>query len=215
MSIIKSLIDICIHLDKHLEWLIQNYGAWTYGIIFLVIFCETGLVVTPFLPGDSLLFTLGALAGVGLLDKELLFILLLIAAVGGDAANYWIGKMVGPKIFQKENVRFLNKKHLDQTHRFYEKYGSKTIILARFVPIIRTFAPFVAGIGQMSYRKFFTYNVVGALLWIILVAGAGCFFGSNPFVKKHFSTVVLMIIIVSLVPVFWEAFRAYFGKKKD
>lgn len=215
MDIIKLLIDICIHLDKHLEWLIQNYGVWTYGIIFLVVFCETGLVVTPFFPGDSLLFTLGALAGAGLLDMATLSILLFIAAVGGDAANYWIGNLIGPKIFQQENVRFLNKKHLDQTHRFYEKYGAKTIILARFLPIIRTFAPFVAGIAQMSYRKFFTYNVVGALLWIILVAGAGYFLGSNPFVKKNFSVVILIIIVVSLIPVFWEAARAYFGKEKD
>ena len=169
MELIKILFDVVMHLDKHLDAIIRNYGMWTYLILFLIIFCETGLVVTPLLPGDSLLFAAGTFAAIGSLKVTWLFTLLSVAAILGDTVNYWIGYFVGPRVFHKENVRFLNKDYLKRTHRFYEKYGGKTIIFARFVPIIRTFAPFVAGIGTMAYIRFIIYNVIGGIAWIVFL----------------------------------------------
>jgi len=200
MELLKTFIDIFLHIDRHFSEIIQNYGLWTYLIMFIIIFLETGLVVTPFLPGDSLLFAAGAFAALGALDMTWLFVILSIAAIGGDTVNYWIGAYVGPKVFHKEKVRFLNREYLDRTHQFYEKYGGKTIIIARFVPIIRTFAPFVAGIGSMTYWKFISYNVIGGVAWIILCTLAGYFFGNLPIVKENFSLVILVIIIISILP---------------
>lgn len=200
MELLKALIDIFLHIDRHLSEIIQNYGVWTYLIMFIIIFLETGLVVTPFLPGDSLLFAAGAFAALGALDMVWLFVILSVAAIGGDTVNYWIGAYIGPKIFHKEKVRFLNREYLDRTHQFYEKYGGKTIIIARFVPIIRTFAPFVAGIGSMTYWKFISYNVIGGIAWILICTLAGYFFGNLPIVKENFSLVILAIIIISILP---------------
>jgi membrane-associated protein len=208
MELIKYLIDFILHLDAHLVELVSKYGSWTYGILFLIIFCETGLVVTPILPGDSLLFAVGALAAKGGLDIFTVFVLLSIAAIIGDTVNYWIGKIVGPKVFSSESSRLLNKEHLRRTHEFYEKYGGKTIIIARFMPIIRTFAPFVAGIGQMSYGKFLLYNVVGGLIWIAGFLYAGYFFGNIPVVKRNFTLVIFAIIIISMLPAVIEYWRA-------
>jgi len=200
MEILKIIIDIILHIDRYLSEIIQNYGLWTYLIMFTIIFLETGLVVTPFLPGDSLLFAAGTFAALGALDMMWLFVILSIAAIAGDTVNYWIGAYVGPKIFHKEKVRFLNRKYLDRTHQFYEKYGGKTIIIARFIPIIRTFAPFVAGIGSMTYWRFISYNVIGGVAWIIICTLAGYLFGNLPFVKENFSLVILAIIIISILP---------------
>jgi membrane-associated protein len=200
MELIKTSINFFMHIDVHLSAIIAAYGVWTYLILFFVIFCETGLVVTPLLPGDSLLFAAGAFAAKGALDVAWLFVILAIAAILGDTANYWIGCLLGPKVFSKEKVRFLNREYLDRTHQFYEKYGGKTIIIARFVPIIRTFAPFVAGIGSMTYMKFISYNVIGGALWIAVCVFAGYFFGNLPVVKENFSLVILAIIIISILP---------------
>lgn len=208
MELIKYLIDFILHLDKHLVELVTQYGVWTYAILFLIIFCETGLVVTPILPGDSLLFAVGALAAKGGLNVFTVFILLSIAAILGDTVNYWIGKVIGPKVFSSASSRWLNKEHLVRTHEFYEKYGGKTIIIARFMPIIRTFAPFVAGIGQMSYGKFILYNIVGGLVWIAGFLYAGYFFGNIPVVKRNFTLVVFGIIIVSVLPAVFEYLRS-------
>lgn len=208
MELIKTFIDLFLHLDYHLTWVFENYGLWTYLILFLIIFCETGLVVTPFLPGDSLLFGVGALAAGTSLQIGWLFILLSIAAIVGDAVNYWIGYKLGSKLLQRGDSRFLKKEYIDRTHRFYEKYGGKTIIFARFVPIIRTFAPFVAGVGRMSYRRFAAYNVVGGLVWISSFLYAGYFFGNIPAVKKNFTLVILGIIVVSILPGVIEVVRA-------
>jgi membrane-associated protein len=200
VEFISKIIDFIIHLDTHLSDLIQTYGLWTYLILFVVIFCETGLVVTPFLPGDSLIFAAGTFAARGDLKVGWLFLVLAAAAVIGDTVNYWIGKIIGPKIFHKEKTRFFKKKYLDRTHEFYEKYGAETIIIARFVPIIRTFAPFVAGIGRMSYLKFISYNVIGGVGWVAIFTFGGYFFGNIPFVKNNFSIVIIAIILISLVP---------------
>lgn len=207
MELIQQFIDLILHLDKHLNDIIQQYGMWTYSILFLIIFCETGLVVTPILPGDSLLFAAGTFAATGSLQVEWLLLLLSIAAVGGDTLNYWIGAYVGPKIFHKENVRFLNKEYLKRTHEFYEKYGGKTIIIARFMPIIRTFAPFVAGIGKMTYGKFISYNVIGGIVWIFSFTLGGYYFGNIPVVKKNFTLVILAIIFISVLPGIIEFLR--------
>jgi membrane-associated protein len=207
MELIRNIIDFILHLDTHLSEIIQSYGAWTYGILFAIIFCETGLVVTPFLPGDSLIFAAGAFAARGDLNVVLLFGLLAAAAVGGDTANYWIGKRLGPKVFQKETSRIFKKEYLDRTHNFYEKYGAETIIIARFVPIIRTFAPFVAGIGRMSYFKFLSYNIIGGIGWVALFTFGGYFFGNIPFVRKNFSIVIIAIIIISLIPAAYEVLK--------
>lgn len=207
MELLQSLIEIFLHLDKHLDAVIQSYGVWTYLILFLIIFCETGLVVTPVLPGDSLLFALGSLAAMGSLDLGLLLVLLSLAAVLGDTANYWIGHRIGPAVFHKKNSRIFRQEYLDKTHRFYEKYGGKTIILARFVPIVRTFAPFVAGVGAMSYGRFIAYNIVGGLLWISLFVFGGYLFGNIPAVKHNFTIVILAIIFVSILPGIIEYIR--------
>jgi membrane-associated protein len=207
MELLSKLIDIFLHLDRHLNDVIQDYGAWTYLILFAIIFCETGLVATPFLPGDSLLFAAGAFAATGSLKVVWLFLLLSVAAIAGDTVNYWAGYLVGPKVFHKENVRFLNKKHLDRTHQFYEKYGGKTIIIARFIPIVRTFAPFVAGIGRMSYWRFFSYNVIGGVAWIAICVFAGYFFGNIPVVKQNFSLVIIAIVVISVLPGVFEYLR--------
>ncbi|PKL78083.1 MAG: hypothetical protein CVV27_03940, partial [Candidatus Melainabacteria bacterium HGW-Melainabacteria-1] len=186
MDFLAQFVSFFLHLDEHLKSVIQNYGGWTYAILFLIIFCETGLVVTPFLPGDSLLFAAGTFAALGDLNFGFLCLLLSVAAVLGDAVNYSIGHVVGPKVFHKEDSFFFKKAYLDKTQAFYDKYGGKTIILARFVPIVRTFAPFVAGIGRMKYREFFAYNVIGALLWVGICAGGGYLFGNIPIVQKNF-----------------------------
>jgi membrane-associated protein len=213
MELIQTFFDIFMHLDKHLGGVIQAYGVWTYLILFLIIFCETGLVVTPILPGDSLLFAAGAFAAVGALEVKWLFILLSIAAIAGDTLNYWIGSYMGPKVFHKENVRLLNREYLDRTHRFYEKHGGKTIIIARFMPIIRTFAPFVAGIGTMSYMRFISYNVVGGIVWIASFVFGGYFFGNIPMVKRNFTLVILAIIFLSVLPGIIEVARHRYGKR--
>jgi membrane-associated protein len=207
MEAIQFFIDILLHLDKHLDWVIRTYGIWTYAILFLIIFCETGLVVTPFLPGDSLLFAVGTFVAIGSLDMALITGLLSLAAIVGDTVNYWIGYAMGPKVFTRENSRFLNKEHLERTHRFYQKYGGKTIILARFIPIIRTFAPFVAGIGVMTYRRFIAFNVIGGIAWIFSFVLIGYYFGNIPFVRNNFIFVILAIIIISVLPVIIELLR--------
>ncbi len=203
MEIISNLVDLFLHLDQHLNEIIQTYGVWTYAILFSIIFMETGLVVTPFLPGDSLLFAAGTFAGMGSLNVWILFISLSFAAIIGDTVNYWIGHYIGPRAFSG-NVRFLKKEHLDRTHAFYEKHGGKTIILARFIPIIRTFAPFVAGIGAMSYGHFISYNIIGGVLWVGLFVFMGYFFGNLPFVQEHFGVVVIAIILISVLPAVYE-----------
>ncbi|MCX8021876.1 MAG: DedA family protein [Syntrophorhabdaceae bacterium] len=214
MEWIGYIIDFVIHIDVHLGSIIKDYGTWTYLILFLIIFCETGLVVTPILPGDSLLFAAGTFAAIGALDVFLLFVLLSVAAIAGDTVNYWIGAKLGPKIFSGEDVRFLNREYLNRTHEFYEKYGGKTIIIARFVPIIRTFAPFVAGIGSMSYWKFISYNVIGGIVWIAICVFSGYFFGNLPIIKKNFSLVILAIIIISIMPGIIEFLKQRHETKK-
>jgi membrane-associated protein len=207
MDLLLTFIDIFIHLDRHLIWLIQHFGVWVYLIVFLVVFCETGLVVTPFLPGDSLLFGLGALAAIGDLNVLWLFILLSVAAIAGDTVNYFIGKYLGPKVFHQETSRFFKKEYLERTHQFYEKYGGKTIVIARFMPIIRTFAPFVAGIGSMTYAKFIIYNVLGGIIWVAVFIFGGYYFGNLPVVKNNFTLVIMAIIIISIMPGVIEYFR--------
>lgn len=207
MELIHKFIDLFLHLDKHLSDILQQYGTWTYGILFVIIFCETGFVVTPFLPGDSLLFACGTFAALGALDVAWVCILLSIAAVAGDTVNYWIGAYIGPKAFSREDSRFFKKQHLIRTHEFYEKYGGKTIIIARFMPIIRTFAPFVAGIGRMSYGKFLAYNVTGGVLWILCFVFLGFFFGNIPVVKRNFTFVIFAIIFISVLPSIIEVIR--------
>jgi len=207
MEMMVKFIDILLHLDKYIDVLIQNYGMWTYLIFFIIIFCETGLVVTPFLPGDSLLFVAGTFAAIGSLNLTWLVVLLSVAAVLGDTINYWIGNYIGPKVFQMQNSRVFRKEYLDRTHQFYEKYGPITIVIGRFVPIIRTFAPFLAGVGSMTYGKFLTYNVVGGILWIASFTLGGYFFGNLPFVKKNFTAVIIVIIIISVMPTVIEYIR--------
>jgi membrane-associated protein len=207
VEFIKDFIDLFLHLDTHLQTVIQSYGTWTYVILFLIIFCETGLVVTPILPGDSLLFAAGAFAATGSLDLAWLLILLTVAAVLGDAVNYAIGHFMGPKVFSQPDSRFLKREYLDRTHQFYEKYGGKTIIIARFVPIVRTFAPFVAGVGSMTYAKFASYNVIGGLLWVGVCVLAGYAFGNIPVVQENFTLVILGIIFVSVLPGIIEFLR--------
>jgi membrane-associated protein len=217
MELIGKLIDLVMHLDVHLNSLIVTYQLWTYLILFIVIFCETGLVVTPFLPGDSLLFATGALAATlgSPLKIHWLFLVLGAAAVLGDTANYWIGHVVGPRIFNQEKVRFLKREHLERTLEFYEKYGGVTIILARFIPIIRTFAPFVAGIGRMTYWRFISYNVVGGIAWVAIFVFGGYFFGNLPVVRRNFTVVIIAIIFISILPGLIEYLRQRQKNKKE
>lgn len=212
MQIIPYLIDLFLHLDKHLSAIITQVGIWTYFPLFFIIFLETGLVITPFLPGDSLLFAAGALVSLHNtpLNIFVLYVVVALAAVLGDTANYWIGYQVGPRVFT-EKVPFLKKEYLDRAHHFYEEHGNMTIFLARFVPIIRTFAPFVAGIGRMSYGQFISYNIFGGVLWAALFTFGGYFFGNIPFIQNHFSLVVVAIVIISLIPAVIEFFNS---KKK-
>lgn len=204
---LATLVDLLIHLDRHLIWVVENYGVWIYALLFLIVFCETGLVVTPFLPGDSLLFVAGTLAAAGAMDVHLVVLLLIAAAILGDTVNYWIGKAVGPRVFHEENARFFRKEYLERTHRFYERHGGKTIIIARFVPIIRTFAPFVAGIGTMDYGRFLFYNVTGTILWVTSLTYAGYYFGNLPWVKANLTLVILGIILLSISPGIFEYLR--------
>jgi membrane-associated protein len=204
MEYITNLIDFFLHLDKHLAEIIQKYGTQTYTLLFVIIFLETGIVVTPFLPGDSLLFAAGSFAGLGALGLWPVFFVCLVAAILGDTVNYSIGSYIGPRVFHFPKSRFFNPKHLQKTHEFYERYGGKTIIIARFIPIIRTFAPFVAGVGKMNYGRFIVYNAVGGLLWVTVCVFAGYFFGNLPFVKKNFSLVILAIIVISVMPAVFE-----------
>ncbi len=194
------LFGLLLHLDQHLAIFLSDYGAWVYLLLFVIIFLETGLVVTPFLPGDSLLFVSGALAATGSLDPMLLMLLLAAAAIAGDTVNYRIGHYLGPKVFHERRSRLLNQEHLQRTHRFFVRYGGKTIIFARFVPIIRTFAPFVAGIGRMSYRRFLAYNASGGIAWVVLFVSVGYFFGNLPVVKKNLTLVIFGIILFSILP---------------
>lgn len=217
IDLIKKLIDFILHIDRHMAEIIAQYGLWTYGILFLIIFCETGLVVMPFLPGDSLLFAAGAFCArpdTGL-NVHVMALLLWFAAVIGDTLNYWIGARIGPAVFKRDDSPWLRKKHLERAHAFFEKYGGRAIILARFVPIVRTFVPFVAGVGKMSYARFISFNVIGGLLWIFLFVYAGFFFGAHPFIQKHFKIVILAIIVISVIPVVVELYRAWREGKKD
>lgn len=200
MELLAAFIDFFLHLDRHLSVIIQDYGVWTYAILFLIIFCETGLVVTPILPGDSLLFAVGSFAAIGALDVRIVLITLTVAAILGDTVNYAVGHFMGPKVFLKKDSRIFRKEYLDKTHRFYERYGGKTIIFARFVPIVRTFAPFVAGVGSMSYPRFIAFNIVGGVAWIAAFILAGYFFGAIPMVKKNFTMVIFAIIFLSILP---------------
>jgi membrane-associated protein len=213
MDVIQLVMDYFLHMDKHLGQVIAYCGPWVYVLFFMIIFCETGLVVTPFLPGDSLLFAIGAFAAMGSLDVTWIFVLLSLAAILGNLANYGIGKFVGPKIFSSEKIRFLNREYLEKTHRFYEKHGGKTIILTRFLPIFRTFAPFVAGIGAMTFWRFFAYNIVGGLSWVALFVFGGYYFGNLPVVKKNFTIVIMAIVVISVLPAVIEFLRHKYGKK--
>ncbi len=212
MDFLMTLLDFFLHLDVHLGEIIRNYGGWTYAILFLIIFMETGFVVTPFLPGDSLLFAAGTFAALGSLNPILLFFLLFSAAVLGDTVNYWIGSAIGMRAFEKER-RFLNREHLEKTQRFYEKHGGKTIVLARFIPIVRTFAPFVAGVGTMHYRSFVFYNIFGAFLWTSLFIFGGYFVGNIPVVKENFEIVIIVIILISVLPMVVEYINSRREKK--
>ena len=209
----SHLIDVFLHLDMYLDTVIQQYGVWMYFILFVIVFLETGIVVTPFLPGDSLLFAAGALCARGDLAVGWLFMLLCLAAVLGDTVNYSIGHLVGPRAFHGQN-RLFKREHLERTHQFYERHGGKTIVLARFIPIIRTFAPFVAGIGRMSYGRFVTYNVLGGLLWTVLFVFGGYYFGNQPWVKRNFTFVILAIIVISLLPLVVEFIQNYRRKAR-
>jgi membrane-associated protein len=208
MELFRKLIDILFNLEAYLGILIQQCGLWTYLVVFGVIFAETGFVITPFLPGDSLLFVLGVFAAQGTFPPILLIGILISAAVAGDSVNYAIGKYLGNRLIHARRIRFFRQEHLDKTHRFYEKYGGKTIILARFIPIIRTFAPFLAGMGRMNYARFFIYNVAGGILWILVFVLGGFYFGNIPFVEKNFSLVIMAIIFISIVPAIIEFFRS-------
>jgi membrane-associated protein len=215
MNYMSAFIKFFLHIDKNILSIVGDVGVWTYLLMFVVIFCETGLVVTPFLPGDSLVFAMGAIISKTSLNLGYIFIILCIAAVLGDTVNYHIGRYIGPKIFEQEKIRFLKKDNLLKTQAFYEKHGGKTIIMARFIPIIRTFAPFVAGIGKMSYRRFLSYNAVGGISWISLFLFVGYFFGNLPFIRDNFTIIIYLIIVVSVIPAIFEYIRQkYFVKNK-
>ncbi len=214
MDFLKQVFDFILRLDIHLNELILQYGTLTYLILFLTIFAETGLVVTPFLPGDSLIFAAGTFAARGSFNPLLLFIILALAAILGDTVNYWIGKFLGDRIIESKKIKLINKSHLEKTHRFFEKYGGKTIIIARFVPIVRTFAPFVAGAGSMTYKKFIKYNIIGAILWVGLFTYSGYYFGNIPAVKNNFIFVIIVIIFLSLLPPIIEFIKHKMYNKK-
>jgi membrane-associated protein len=213
MDVLKSLINKFLHLDTQLSLLIATYGTWTYGILFAIVFCETGLVVTPFLPGDSLLFAAGTFAGMGKLEPGLLFLLLFAGSALGDSTNYWVGRYIGPRAFGG-TIRFLKRDYLDRTRAFYDKHGRKTVILARFLPILRTFAPFVAGVGEMPYHRFLAFSLTGSAAWVGLFVGAGYFFGNLPLVQRHFSVVVMGIIGVSLLPMIVEISKGWLAGRR-
>ena len=208
MDLLASFFDLILHLDRHLLELAQNYGVWVYAVLFLIVFLETGVVVTPFLPGDSLLFVAGTIAAAGELNIHALVLLLIAAAIAGDSLNYAIGRYLGPRVFRFDDSRFFKRAYVDRTHAFFERHGGKAIILARFVPIVRTYAPFVAGIGAMRYRRFLMFNVTGAVLWVALLAYAGFFFGNLPLVKNNLTAVILGIIVLSIMPGIIEFWRA-------
>ena len=208
MELVAALWDFFLHLDDHLAAFVAQHGAWVYALLFVIVFCETGLVVTPFLPGDSLLFVVGTLAAAGGMDIKLVMALLIAAALCGDNVNYWIGRWAGPKVFRQEDSRWFNRKHLERTHAFYERHGGQAIILARFVPIVRTYVPFVAGIGTMPYLRFLSFSVVGALAWVLSLCLAGYWFGNIPAVKDNLGTVIIVIIVVSVMPMAVALLRA-------
>ena len=207
MELLAQFADILLHLDNYLAGFVADYGAWIYVLLFAIVFAETGLVVTPFLPGDSLLFVAGTLAATGGMDVVWLGAVLLTAAILGDTVNYWIGKWFGLRLFHDPQARFFKREYLDRTHRFYERHGGKTIIIARFVPIVRTFAPFVAGVGRMSYPRFFAYNIIGAILWVVSLVSAGYYFGNLPVVKDNLTLVILTIVFLSVLPGIIEYWR--------
>ena len=212
MELFSGFLDLILHLDQHLRDLAQSYGAWVYAILFLIIFLETGVVVTPFLPGDSLLFVAGTIAAAGDLNIHVLVVLLIAAAIAGDSLNYAIGRYLGPRVFRFDDSRFFKRAYIERTHAFFERHGGKAIILARFVPIVRTYAPFVAGIGAMRYRQFLMFNVSGAVLWVAVLGYAGFFFGNLPVVRNNLTAVILGIIVLSIMPAiaeFWRAKRAH------
>ena len=217
LDLIRKLVDFIVHIDRHLAEIIASYGLWTYAVLWLIIFAETGLVVTPFLPGDSLLFAAGTFCAkpeTGL-NVHLMAALLWVAAVLGDTVNYWLGSRLGPAVFKREDSMFLRKKHLERAHAFFEKYGGRAIILARFVPIVRTFVPFVAGVGRMHYGRFIAYNVLGGFIWIYFFLYAGYWFGGLPFIQRNFKLVILAIIIVSVLPIVWETWQAWKEAKRE
>lgn len=216
MDFVYYLIDLVLHIDQHLVELVQEYQQWIYFILFLIVFCETGLVVTPFLPGDSLLFALGALAAIPAsgLNLTLLIVLLITAAILGDSFNYYVGSKIGSRIYLRD-FWFMRRSHIDQTQKFYAKYGGLTIIYARFVPIVRTFAPFVAGIAKMDYKRFFSFNVIGAFVWVVFFMMAGYLFGNLPAIKRHFSLLILAIIVLSITPPIIAAVKGWLSKRKS
>ncbi len=207
MELLTAFIDLVLHLDAHLMTLVQHYGAWVYGILFMIIFAETGLVFAPFLPGDSLLFVAGALCGLGALRLEWLMPCLMLAAFGGDNTNYWVGRLIGMRLFHRVKGRFIKREHLDRTHAFYEKHGGKTIVIARFMPIIRTFAPFVAGIGMMRYRLFVLYSGLGSIVWIASLTVTGYLFGNIPLIKNNLTLIILAVIMLSFLPALFGYLR--------
>jgi len=213
MDLLAALWDFVVHLDAHLATFVAQHGAWVYALLFAIVFCETGLVVTPFLPGDSLLFVVGALAAAGGMDIALVMALLIAAALCGDNVNYWIGRWAGPKVFRLEDSRWFNRQHLARTHEFYDRHGGQAIVLARFVPIVRTYVPFVAGVGAMSYARFLAFSVAGALLWVLSLCLAGYWFGNIPAVKQNLGAVILAIVILSVIPMAVALLRARRGSR--
>jgi membrane-associated protein len=215
MDVIMMLIDFVLHIDRHLRALCTDYGTWVYVILFVIVFCETGLVVTPFLPGDSLLFAVGSMAAIGALDLAGVMLILVVAAILGDTVNYAAGHYVGPRVFHEDHGRFLNREYLLRTHRFYERHGGKTIVIARFLPIIRTFAPFVAGIGSMSYPRFLFFNVFGGILWVLLFVLSGYWFGNMPVVQKNFSLVIIALVLIPAIPSVVEVVRIQLARRRQ
>jgi membrane-associated protein len=215
MQLITSLLDLLLHLDKHLDQLAGQLGGWTYLLLFLIVFAESGIILTPFLPGDALLFALGALTATTThFNLFLILVLLTIAALCGYFFNYWVGEKLGATLFKDQNSKIFRRKYLDQTHAFYERYGAKTILIARYLPVIRTFAPFVAGMAQMNYSRFAVYTVLGGVVWVFVVVLAGHFFGGLPYVQHNFSVVILAIIVVSMIPTGIEIVKAYLSRSK-